>query len=890
MTLRHEVWSPPGITPHVRRIADLRPSASAGSLRLDGTGYLSITIPPERLAEIVGADPADPANDVTSLVKVWRGTSLVGEFLIDSAPDELAQGPVTLSGTQIDAVLGREIIEAWDWDGTDPYQSISPDWLYGSPTPAGSFANGDIELPADGMGGNGGFEDATTDGWTSTPDDGFFATARGGPTITTVARTGSYALGFTARASGFSGVRRSIAVIPGEDYTVTLWIADAANNGDRYVAGVRLNDGGTDNGTANGFLRNGYVMAEAANAVQFTGTVTSTFQLITLAFTAGAEQETSEIVVVSPDNAPSSLTTISVDDIAIAGPGFTIPAWYPNNQRGPGGEGGTLPEVTFNRFEIDTLNVQGGTQALVWQVTDTGTANGGPRQVVTGLTPGATYTIVGWVDHDAAGAETMRVVVRNPAGAQIANQAAVFVGGTYTRIEAQFVPVTTEVWVDFRWGGTGSSPNCYLDDAAQFRGLAATSPGAIWGDLLDDAQTDHAPGREALLFLAPTFSTTLDSGGAAWADPEMSIEMRMGQRYDEARRQFADRGYEFVVSPTVGSPGSWDLGIYNPGGAGTDHTGADSPALVIGQGWVSGPVIANPPIANTVLVQGADGWTARASDAASVSSDAGRRALFVGDLRTPGDAGATSLAAQHLADQLASTVSAAISIVEPVDGAWPAPGTDYRVGDTVNLVVPGRPKLARRIRQIDWSADPDGLTWTVVTADPWTRYLGGPSPLGGTAGGMATLDRNVRVLGETVNELLRRFPQLERPNPIFDVGAASLGAGGGAGPVEATWLIAGYDQRQPLKDVADLVLSGVDDLTEINDLCAQVSIAGGGRIILGANRIYQTTDLTWSIPNNVAVHGMGEEITVIELTSGAVDVTVLVDGVLRDVGGLTGGL
>ena len=56
-----------------------------------------------------------------------------------------------------------------------------------------------------------------------------------------------------------------------------------------------------------------------------------------------------------------------------------------------------------------------------------------------------------------------------------------------------------------------------------------------------------------------------------WLYREMGTE-----RYLQMMRQFEKLGYEWNLTPTSGVPGEWDFNVYNPGGLGTDHGGADS--------------------------------------------------------------------------------------------------------------------------------------------------------------------------------------------------------------------------------------------------------------------------------------------------------------------------
>jgi len=192
----------------------------------------------------------------------------------------------------------------------------------------------------------------------------------------------------------------------------------------------------------------------------------------------------------------------------------------------------------------------------------------------------------------------------------------------------------------------------------------------------------------------------------------------------------------------------------------------------------------------------------------------------------------------------------------------------------------------------------DGAVWTVITGDPWTAYVASPTRNtpggGGGVGGSGKpfgpeeTQRELGALGESVNALIRRFAGLQdRDIPPVTTPQTTIGSGYG-GPIEATWLVVGSSERQELKDRADLILTGVDDLAQIRDFCTQVSAAGGGRIVLAAITIYQTTNMTfagssyWLIEDNVVVEGLGSTATGIQIDSGTT-VDVENQGTLRGI-------
>ena len=173
-----------------------------------------------------------------------------------------------------------------------------------------------------------------------------------------------------------------------------------------------------------------------------------------------------------------------------------------------------------------------------------------------------------------------------------------------------FVPIgVTEVVFRVAWvgGGSGNPARFFLDDAFLSPGAPPTTWGAIWLELLADAQSDHtAQGRAILTWLEPTFTATLDSAGNPW-DAERSVTFRVDSTYDQLAEMGQNLwGYVHRIRFDE-TDGSYKFDIFNPGGGGVNRPAlGGGGSLIVGMNVTGGEMVQNYPAATHWRVTGGD--------------------------------------------------------------------------------------------------------------------------------------------------------------------------------------------------------------------------------------------------------------------------------------------
>jgi parallel beta-helix repeat protein len=392
----------------------------------------------------------------------------------------------------------------------------------------------------------------------------------------------------------------------------------------------------------------------------------------------------------------------------------------------------------------------------------------------------------------------------------------------WTYASATFVAEATEIWLDWRYGAVGPSPNFWTDDLLLSEGLSRATIGAIFQDLLDDATIDHAaevsPGapRDTLSFLKyDGFSDTVDNDSVAW-DKTLSLIVPFGQDYLQMSGQAGSFGYETEMVWNAGSS-KWELKLYNAAGLGTDYSAAKTPSVQEGMGIQSGQLSQIVKNANWALGVGAEGVWAEAEDALSELLMS-RRETFVGDLETLDAASVGEQAAEVLSSFQRTAAGFKLTFHEtsPV-----LPGRDFVVGDIVLVQLPSYGIDASfRVAAI-------AASWGKVGESTYTVDFGEEVVLAGAATSVY------------VEKILSEF----QPMRAFDVAAFSGQiAEPFTGPIVPTVLVAAVDARPEIRAVADLICDGVDDQDEIN---FAIEIAAGGRVVV--------TDGTFSLSDQIVV-------------------------------------
>ena len=824
--LRYEAWPFPGSGSYDVVVRDLQAITGSGSRPKKPIGYGSVDIPRNTvrvdgskvLDAVVFADPVTPANDVTSLIRVYRPgdaeDSPVHEWLTEDPVAEAdGAGNVRLSGRNIEAVLDYEFVEVWDWEESAVFQSLFPDHIYGG---RDVVRNGGLEDPQivnevyelwnDQIG-------AST--WTATLESDTTA-----------------AIAFDATAAQVEAAIElttgiSNCLVTGAGTEADPWLLEfvdpAIIDPDMFVT-----DGG------------------------------------------GLTSTLSRTVEGRLSTAPFTISRTIAQGVN----------WV---------HGALDPGHPF----LSTAVVRTGTYSLAFNGVD---QFAGVQQVVR-VKPGGLYQASMWAN-TADTAALWRLVIRTPleefVGSSTPFSGTTLAASTWTEFTIADVVIPdgiTEVVMRFAYVGTGDPGQVYTDDWSLTEGQATGTPGDYLHDLFDDAQTDHAPTRAALTYINLDFTTTLDSGGNAWTDSALPMTFKRRQSYLHVMRQFEKLGYQWRLVPTAGTPGEWDLQVYNPGTMGTDHGGVDDPAIVVGQGTLPSNVTRQRPVANYVMAEGAEGFTSRIFSTTSIAAT-GRRAQAVGDRRFTDSGALTTWATQRLNDYLAETLAPRVTIAEPnTADDWPRPLDEYVPADIVDFILAdGSTRVERVIESVTYSDDgQNALRWVVEggSAAPYigpAAYSGGDDHTGGgggeyivppqaTGGVQASA---LRVIGNAVKEILEEFRFSEDPEH------AALPTTRGSGVPAFTIRLAMDTARAETQAAADLIcLSGDDHSVQIRQAIDVCDALGFGKVICSEGTYTPGSDFT--VPSRVHIEGMGRDVTYWFIEE-SITITIDQNGGIRQLG------
>lgn len=321
--------------------------------------------------------------------------------------------------------------------------------------------------------------------------------------------------------------------------------------------------------------------------------------------------------------------------------------------------------------------------------------------------------------------------------------------------------------VIFRIGhiGEGTPPRIYVGCPSLKEGLAPTSAGGIMDALFDDATVNHAfdgrvvwemVGSPGTTFMVPSFTIGHDSAGQVWDNMEMDFVAKRGKNYQQVLADLAGRGYRWSVTPH-NIDGFYFLNLYNPTWIKVDATALQTPAINVGSGITSGPIVRSHLTGNVVTVEGNQMQFGRNQSQLSVDS-IGRREVYQTDRSLTTASAAMVRAAEEVVARLASGLSIALNI-DPVTG--PVPLVDYDVDWQVNVQVP--PVVTKSSHRVA------AITFNVAGE---TRYQASFSSEAFT--GQAAVEEGTR-------RLLEKFEGFERDEP--DRGAVPQFGGPGSGPI-----------------------------------------------------------------------------------------------------------
>lgn len=317
-------------------------------------------------------------------------------------------------------------------------------------------------------------------------------------------------------------------------------------------------------------------------------------------------------------------------------------------------------------------------------------------QRIVNVIPGGIYQVPPMWLYAQNGTVELRIVIRDLNENLIASEEINIASNTLTpTIGIADVRIPEGVTqVVFRIGhiGEGTPPRVFIGCPAMREGLAPTSAGGIMDALLDDATVNHtfhgrvvwenmaSPGST---YLIPSFTSNTDSSGTSWDNMELDFVAKRGKNYQQVLADLANRGYRWSVTPNPISPFYW-LNLYNPTWVKVDATALQSPAINVGSGVTSGPIVRSHLTGNVSTVEGLEMKFAREASQLSVNA-IGRREVYNTDRTITTTEAAAVRAAKEVGIRLYSGLAIGLN-VDPVNG--PVPLVDYDVDWNVNVQVP----------------------------------------------------------------------------------------------------------------------------------------------------------------------------------------------------------
>jgi len=604
--IRYEIWTRQESGTFERKFPLRGEIAASFTTDLFGRATLTLPVNHPRLDDILFVDQSDRTNDTASVIRAYIGTDPIFDFYAESVElnfTDTGARVATVGGSARGTCFDRVRVRQFDWNASP---SIQPDHLYGIGSNELDRSALDVKLSWN-------FDDDNADGWGP-------ATAVSGvnplegdanPEISTdEALSGTKSLKFNPNAvnnAEHSGVEKTVSVDPsGQRATVDISIKSNTVSR-RFTAYIIPDDGSGTHHSTNGYTFNGIYFVELDNVPRAAardgnpgGTTDGTWQTFALDATLPAGQDRMTFGVISdhhalPDNGPIAY----LDNVVVAGNGLGLSK---SDSRG---------WMSYGTFTDWLLSTHPTTSNPAIEHTGTGVDVTGSGQFVD-VEPGRTYSFSVDVYHTAGVDRNFRTRIRTgdstAEGTILGSTDTAVVTATNTTLtETMLIPDgVTRVAVDVLLVNLVTD-TWYLDleTVAFYAGNPPGFTGKILNDMLDDAGVDHSgDNRTALVWLARTFSDTLDSAGVAW-DEEVEMRIRRGVTYRSIIEQFENMGYEFSIDVNPADETEWRFNAYNPDGMGTDHSAADGPAILSRPGVLSvGPFLRREPIATYAMVEG----------------------------------------------------------------------------------------------------------------------------------------------------------------------------------------------------------------------------------------------------------------------------------------------
>ena len=601
--VRFEVWTRPESGTFVRKFP-LR-NVVDWSLQLGMFGRGSISLPSDdtHLDDIIYIDLNDRTNDAASIIRAFIGDTWLYDFYaVESATmiGDTGQRTTQITGGGIGTALDRSFVHFQDYD-VNP--TVQPDWVWGPTNSLLKNPGFEDGLPDED------FEDLNLGGWSElggTTLDAGESNATWEELLWDISAspsspiTGAYSLQIPFPGTPPAGVSKTISVIPGATVRVQYNFEEPTANGDRFLMFAADPDAGTIPTilSTNGWIYNGVAFVELDGAVRGAGASDGTTQTFDIEVTCGAHQTRLQI---GCQNATTSTGTNPgyLDDGVYTGDGLGLSPWFAHR------------EVDYQIMELDSTVKRTGSSSLKFQTTSMADdeARDGPTQYVF-CEVGKQYDLGAWIYQTSGLTHYFRVGMKRRGSGWTAGLTEVAVPtATWTRVSCNGVADQEAYEYTIRWvnatGGPSASPVFWVDDCWMGEGKPESTYGAIMGELLDDAGTNHAPDRTALAWLTRTFTDTKDSTVTDDWIGNVSVSLSRGQSLRRVVSLIEDKfGYEIDMHPNATDYTDIELDLFNVDSMGTDYTTTDGGAIT-GSGLVAvGPIIRREPLATYAVVEG----------------------------------------------------------------------------------------------------------------------------------------------------------------------------------------------------------------------------------------------------------------------------------------------
>lgn len=662
MDLRLEVWDrlgTAGFGPKLPFLATINDSARLQPVNGIGEGRATLDDTFDHPEQILTTNPANPALNVRSLVRVYLDGDVSGvtapyaEWLPEQLipPSESESGRFELAGEGREAMVKDAMVLPWDWDGNQNWQASWPDWIYGGRdivgpvettfvphivdvwVEAGATGTFDLDIDIDGAG----FQSATI-----APGDNSFAVE---------AAIEGLPYGITAEVLG-SGVDT-------DPWRIRLMGPDGT-----YT--VAIDDGGLSGGGA--FF----------NLLQYG-------RLLPVGWTI------------------SRVGATMIEH----GPVYEFRASF-GGGADPALPAGCSAWIMFDGGEYLTPGVQ-----KIVRVVGGGIYQSGPVWLYA-QGAGATVRLVlrdlneNLLD-DTPGAESFEEITL------VANTPTLTTGiGSVNVPDGVYEAV-------YRLGhiGTGDPPPIFMACPNLTEGFAASTVGQMVVDLHTDWTINHAASPYPIswwvhgdggFYLALDFDGSVDAAGNAWTQAE-TLTIKRGERFDKVLTKIVALGYEWRIAPGA-VDGYYLLQLFNAPTLGVDYSALATPTIRVSRDvirkalrrWLS---------KTGAMVEGAEQWF---SFARNTAAEGGWGVSMDYSVQLDYDGPTVNVAAQErVADQLRKTKSLVVNIADVNQPTFPIPGRTYVPGDTLRAIDPddATPDVPERVWSINYARDENGLTWEV---------------------------------------------------------------------------------------------------------------------------------------------------------------------------------